>query len=90
MIAGLNDLKRPADKLSVGQCGSLAATGLIWSRYSLVITPKNYGLFSVNVFVAMIQLFQMYRIYTFEKPIQRALDAPETPLAIKAAPVLKK
>lgn len=45
MLAGLKDLQRPADQLSVGQCASLAATGIIWSRYSLVIIPKNYGLF---------------------------------------------
>lgn len=63
MIAGLNDLRRPADQLSVSQSVSLAATGLIWSRYSLVIIPKNYALFSVNVFVAATQLVQLYRAW---------------------------
>ena len=32
VIAGLGDVNRPAEKLSVGQAGALAATGLIWSR----------------------------------------------------------
>ena len=36
VAAGLGDLMRPADKLSLNQSISLAATGLIWSR---VITP---------------------------------------------------
>lgn len=63
VIAGLSDLRRPADQLSVSQSASLAATGLIWSRYSLVIIPKNYGLFSVNVFVALTQLAQLYRAW---------------------------
>jgi hypothetical protein len=32
VVAGLGDLMRPADKLSLNQSISLAATGLIWSR----------------------------------------------------------
>ncbi|KAF4528923.1 hypothetical protein B566_EDAN010240 [Ephemera danica] len=61
VIAGIGDLSRPADKLSVPQSGALAATGIIWSRYSLVIIPKNYSLFSVNVFVAITSCFQLSR-----------------------------
>jgi len=61
VIAGIGDLTRPADKLSVGQSGALSATGLIWSRYSLVIIPKNWSLFSVNVFVAATALYQFTR-----------------------------
>ena len=70
VIAGLKDLSRPADKLSVSQnvgsylspmLGStlvidytlllvaLAATGFIWVRYSLVITPINYSLAAVRL-----------------------------------------
>lgn len=60
-MAGIADLTRPADKISPAQTAALAATGVIWSRYSLVIIPKNYSLFSVNVFVAFTQLYQLYR-----------------------------
>lgn len=63
MIAGLGDLNRPVEKLSIPQSASLAATGLIWSRYSLVIIPKNYSLFAVNVFVAITSLYQIGRAY---------------------------
>ncbi|KAL7039450.1 hypothetical protein ACKWTF_009912 [Chironomus riparius] len=70
VLAGVKDITRPADQLSIGQSASLAATGLIWSRYSLVIIPKNYGLFSVNVFVALTQIFQLYRAYAFQKAIK--------------------
>ncbi|KAG4078292.1 hypothetical protein HA402_013002 [Bradysia odoriphaga] len=63
VIAGLGDLSRPAETLSISQSASLFATGLIWSRYSLVIIPKNYGLFSVNLFVAGIQFVQLLRAY---------------------------
>lgn len=67
VVAGLSDLRRPADQLSVSQSASLAATGIIWSRYSLVIIPKNWGLFSVNVFVAGTQVLQLYRAWDFSR-----------------------
>lgn len=78
VIAGLGDLARPANQLSIGQSASLFATGCIWSRYSLVIIPKNYGLFSVNVFVALIQLIQLSRAYQYsvaEKAAEAAANA---------------
>lgn len=61
VIAGLADLSRPAEKISPTQSGALMATGIIWSRYSLVIKPKNYSLFSVNLFVAITQSIQVIR-----------------------------
>ncbi|KAH8353515.1 hypothetical protein KR084_011529 [Drosophila pseudotakahashii] len=50
VLAGLSDtLNRPAANISLNQCASLAASGLIQSRYAMVITPKNYSLLAVNV-----------------------------------------
>lgn len=93
-MAGLNDLRRPADQLSVGQSCSLAATGIIWSRYSLVIIPKNYGLFSVNVFVALTQVIQLYRAFTFKKdivePISAVPESEKTPVTTVALAVPAK
>jgi hypothetical protein len=48
VAAGIKDLSRPADKLSAPQNLALAATGFIWVRYSLVITPVNYSLAAVS------------------------------------------
>lgn len=90
MIAGLNDIRRPADQLSVGQSGSLAATGIIWSRYSLVIIPKNYGLFSVNVFVALTQVYQLYRAFTFKKKVEAISALPEEKSEASTAVVAAK
>ncbi|OQR68512.1 brain protein 44-like [Tropilaelaps mercedesae] len=73
VLAGLGDLKRPAEKLSVTQSTALAATGIIWSRYSLVIKPKNYSLFSVNVFVGATGLYQLYRIVKHRQEQRRAI-----------------
>lgn len=77
-MAGLKDLSRPAEQLSVPQAASLAATGIIWSRYSLVIIPKNYGLFSVNVFVALTQCIQLYRAFSHsqsQKKVETTLES---------------
>lgn len=74
VVAGLNDLRRPANQLSIGQSLSLAATGLVWSRYSLVIIPKNYALFSVNVFVAGTQLVQLYRAWDYSRKHPKAKE----------------
>ncbi|XP_012235924.2 mitochondrial pyruvate carrier 2-like [Linepithema humile] len=50
VLAGIGDVKRPPDTISLSQTASLMLTGAIWSRFSLVIIPKNYNLFSVNIF----------------------------------------
>ncbi|XP_050532290.1 mitochondrial pyruvate carrier 2-like [Daktulosphaira vitifoliae] len=73
VIAGIGDITRPAEKLSTSQCGALAATGVIWSRYSLVIIPKNWGLFSVNVFVGATNIYQLARAFMYQQE-QKALQ----------------
>ncbi|XP_020808223.1 mitochondrial pyruvate carrier 2 [Drosophila serrata] len=67
VVAGLSDLARPADSISVSGCAALAATGIIWSRYSLVIIPKNYSLFAVNLFVGITQVVQLGRAYQYQQ-----------------------
>ncbi|XP_037952380.1 mitochondrial pyruvate carrier 2-like [Teleopsis dalmanni] len=65
VIAGIKDLKRPVEKLSINQSVVLAMTGFIWSRYSVVIIPKNYSLLSVNLFVGLSQLYQATRAINY-------------------------
>lgn len=43
----------------------MTATGVIWSRYSMVITPKNWNLFAVNVFMAGTGIVQLYRKFSY-------------------------
>ncbi|CAH8616008.1 unnamed protein product [Heterobilharzia americana] len=62
VAAGLADINRPVENVSLYQSTALAATGLIWSRYSVVIIPKNYNLLSVNAFVALTGLYQVGRL----------------------------
>ncbi|XP_068757070.1 mitochondrial pyruvate carrier 2-like [Montipora capricornis] len=70
VFAGIADLARPADKLSPSQSTALAATGLIWARYSMVIIPKNWLLFSVNIGLGLTGINQLCRIayYRYSHP----------------------
>jgi len=51
LISGASflDLNRPTDKISIAQYTALTFTGLFFSRYSLLVTPINYTLCSVNI-----------------------------------------
>merc|ERR1712080_480802 len=69
VIAGISDLTRPAEKL-FAQSLSLAATGTIWSRYSTVIIPKNWNLFSVNIFLASVGVMQCARVLNYRKTLE--------------------
>ena len=42
VIAGIADFARPAENLSLTQNVALTCTGLIWTRWCLIIKPKNY------------------------------------------------
>ncbi|XP_054888338.1 mitochondrial pyruvate carrier 2b [Poeciliopsis prolifica] len=70
VLAGLADMTRPAEKLSTSQSAVLTATGLIWSRYSLVIIPKNWNLFAVNFFVGGAGASQLYRIWSYKQELK--------------------
>ncbi|GAB4846094.1 Mitochondrial pyruvate carrier 4 [Ancistrocladus abbreviatus] len=60
-IANVADFSKPPEKLSYPQQIAVTATGLIWSRYSLVIIPKNWNLFCVNIAMAGTGLYQLTR-----------------------------
>mmetsp|Transcript_28200 Transcript_28200/g.71556 ORF Transcript_28200/g.71556 Transcript_28200/m.71556 type:complete len:254 (-) Transcript_28200:2145-2906(-) len=60
-IANLCDYARPVDKVSTAQQLALASTGLIWTRWSFVITPVNYNLAAVNTSLAASSLYHLMR-----------------------------
>lgn len=62
VFAGINDTFRPVETVSGTQNLSLLATGVIWTRWSFVIKPKNYLLASVNFFLALTAGMQLTRI----------------------------
>eukprot|EP00002_Diphylleia_rotans_P006205 TRINITY_DN1553_c0_g5_i1.p1 TRINITY_DN1553_c0_g5~~TRINITY_DN1553_c0_g5_i1.p1 ORF type:complete len:116 (+),score=23.98 TRINITY_DN1553_c0_g5_i1:57-404(+) len=81
VVAGLADLNRPIEKVSMPQTVALASTGLIWARYSTQIVPVNYNLLSVNLFVAASGIYQLGRKFGLWNPgaeNQAAVAAVET------------
>jgi len=66
VVAGIADLSRPAENISRPNSIALSLTGVVWSRYATQITPVNYNLLSVNVFVAATGIYQLYRSYQWE------------------------
>ena len=40
---------------------AIFCTGTIWTRYAFAVTPVNYNLAVVNVFMALSSGFQLYR-----------------------------
>ncbi|XP_076445846.1 mitochondrial pyruvate carrier 2-like [Babylonia areolata] len=82
VLAGINDVKRPVEKVSLLQSQALMLTGFVWSRYSLVIIPKNYSLFAVNFTVGLVGIYQSLRVINYQRTLQRTPEAEEdTPRA---------
>lgn len=46
---------------------SIFLTGVLYSRYAMVIVPKNYTLFSCNLFVAISNGIQLGRIFHYRQ-----------------------
>ncbi|TLD22066.1 hypothetical protein PspLS_07777 [Pyricularia sp. CBS 133598] len=66
VLAGVSDFFRPAEKLSLTQNAALTATGFIWTRWCLIIKPKNYLLAAVNFFLGIVGTIQVSRILMFQ------------------------
>ena len=62
-------MKRPVEALSGTQQIALFATGVIWTRWCLIIKPKNYLLASVNFFLGTVAGYQLSRIYGYQRTL---------------------
>lgn len=62
VIAGISDLARPAEKLSLTQNLALVATGTIWTRWCFVITPKN--MLYVPLLLSLRFIFVLFGVMT--------------------------
>lgn len=69
VIAGLKDMQRPVEKVSGTQQAALMATGFIWTRWSMVIKPKNYLLGSVNLFLGSVAGYQVARLFNWRRSL---------------------
>uniref|UniRef100_A0A4W4FJA2 Mitochondrial pyruvate carrier n=1 Tax=Electrophorus electricus TaxID=8005 RepID=A0A4W4FJA2_ELEEL len=52
-------------------CCTHSVPGLIWSRYCLVIIPKNWALFAVNFFLGLCGTIQLIRIWRYNQMLKQ-------------------
>ncbi|KAK9388689.1 hypothetical protein V1515DRAFT_597705 [Lipomyces mesembrius] len=76
VFAGISDLSRPVESLSGTQQLALFATGAIWTRWCLIIKPKNYLLASVNFFLGTVASVQLGRLFAYHRSLGKSY--PET------------
>jgi len=86
VLAGVSDFYRPAEKLSLTQNAALTATGLIWTRWCLIIKPRNIMLASVNFFLGLVGIVQVSRIFMYNAS-QKKLTAGQQVEAAKDSAV---
>ncbi|KAF5097223.1 hypothetical protein DV451_003921 [Geotrichum candidum] len=72
---------RPVESMSGTQQLALLATGVIWTRWCLIIKPKNYLLASVNFFLGTVAGYQVFRIYNYQREVKQ-LTVGESILAM--------
>ncbi|CAN8100671.1 unnamed protein product [Discula destructiva] len=70
VLAGVSDFARPAEKLSLTQNGALTCTGFIWTRWCLIIKPKNVLLATVNFGLGIVGIIQVSRILLYRSSQQ--------------------
>lgn len=68
-MASIDEYRRPLDRVSCRQTATLAATGLIWTRYCLVIRPINYSLAICNFMLGVANSAQCVRAYRFQNKV---------------------
>lgn len=64
-------MARPASQLSTSQNMALVCTGAIWTRWCLIIKPKNYLLAAVNFCLFLTGGAQLSRIYMCQKELKK-------------------
>jgi mitochondrial pyruvate carrier 2 len=79
-LSNLGDLQRDPDQVSLPMQLAVSATGVVWSKYSLDITPKNYNLLAANAFMACTGFIQLYRKYVrHQERIKESAQLASTP-----------
>jgi hypothetical protein len=68
VLAGVSDFYRPAEKLSLTQNAALTATGLIWTRWCLIIKPRNIMYAFLPSPVPFLPMFSHFTYPSFPTP----------------------
>ncbi|XP_048766782.1 uncharacterized protein LOC125673896 [Ostrea edulis] len=76
-LAGIGNTLLPEERLSLNQSLSLVITGAIWARYSVVITPVNYNLMTVNIFMSLTNGINLVRAIRYRYRTDQEKSAKE-------------
>ncbi|CAB0044125.1 unnamed protein product [Trichogramma brassicae] len=74
VIAGIGDINRPVENISLSQTFSLMMTGLIWSR-EITIAESARGV--TNVYVALTNVYNFTRGYMYQVQQQQQQGDPK-------------
>lgn len=74
VFAGISDIQRPIESISGTQQVALLATGAIWTRWCMIIKPKNYLLASVNFFLGTVAGYQVLRLYSYQRSLGNSVS----------------
>ncbi|KAI9678873.1 MAG: hypothetical protein M1829_001856 [Trizodia sp. TS-e1964] len=77
VLTGASDFYRPAENLSLTQNIALTCTGVIWTRWCLIIKPKNYLLACVNFFLGVVGTIQVSRILLYRRSLGNGMGTSE-------------
>eukprot|EP00923_Selenidium_pygospionis_P038933 GHVN01067791.1.p1 GENE.GHVN01067791.1~~GHVN01067791.1.p1 ORF type:complete len:117 (-),score=3.33 GHVN01067791.1:146-496(-) len=61
VFAGLNDMRKPPEIISVRMTGVLCGYSAVFMRYALMIQPKNYILFACHACNEAVQSYNLTR-----------------------------
>ncbi|CAX42784.1 uncharacterized protein ygl080w homologue, putative [Candida dubliniensis CD36] len=80
-IAAILDLKKDPDLISGPMTGSLILYSLVFMRYSMAVTPKNYLLFGCHFVNELAQLGQGFRWvkHHYESDLGSSSNGENTP-----------
>ncbi|OCK84756.1 UPF0041-domain-containing protein [Lepidopterella palustris CBS 459.81] len=70
VLTGISDFTRPAESLSLTQNLALMSTGAIWTRWCLIIKPRNIFLAAVNFFLFIVGGTQVTRIIMYNQSVK--------------------
>ena len=85
VLAGLMDLKKPAESISVNMTGVLCAYSALFMRFAWMVTPRNYLLLSCHVCNEAVQGYQLSRALRHQWGMDGGSEAAAPPAAPPAA-----
>ena len=85
VLAGLMDLKKAPETISVNMTGVLCAYSLLFMRFAWMVSPRNYLLLSCHVCNETVQGYHLVRALRHQWGQDAAAPAPAAAAAAAAA-----